>query len=298
VNLWTDLSGNNNNVLGGGGPAIQPVLVTNTLGDPVVRFNQTTSVTNYMVASSSSSLAIVGDMSIIAAINPTTLTGGRNGHIVAKTGPSPRQNIPAPYDYNVGTVASLLRGNGNGTVGGINLGSFAATNGPSVGYPFVVGVSETGNTISHYLNGQPAGTGVLSSGFSESNDFDNGNPAYIGARSDGFNRLVGDLSELIVASSPMSSSEMAALANYISAQHHFVPFNPTRTSIVLSISNHQLTLSWPAGHTGWQLQSNSLGLTVPGAWFTIPGSTSTNQMIVTPNATNGQVFYRMFYQQP
>jgi hypothetical protein len=195
-------------------------------------------------------------------------------------------------------VASLLRGNGNGAVAGINFGSFAATNGPSVGYPFVVGVSETGNTISHYLNGQPAGTGVLSGGFSESNDFDNGNPTYIGARSDGFNRLVGDLSELIVASSPMSSGEMAALANYISAQHHFVPFNPSRTNIVLSVTNSQIRLSWPADHTGWQLQSNSLGLLVPGAWFTVPGSTATNQIIITPSPTNGNVLYRMYFQQP
>jgi hypothetical protein len=299
VNQWTDLSGNNNTVFGGGGSAIQPVLVTNTLGDPVVRFNQTDTVTNYMVASSSSSLAIVGDMSIIAAINPRTLASGRNGHIVAKTGPSPRQNIPAPYDYNVtATVPQLLRGNGNGTVSGINFGSFAATNGPSVGYPFVVGVSETGNTITHYVNGQAAGSGVLSAGFSESNDFDNGNPAYIGARSDGFNRLAGDLAELIVAASPMSSSEMAALSSYLSAQHRFVLFNPTRTNIVISASNNQLRLSWPTDHTGWQLQSNSLGLTTPGAWFTVPGSTATNQMIVTPNATNGNVFYRMFFQQP
>jgi hypothetical protein len=52
-------------------------------------------------------------MSVVAVINARTLANGRSGHVVAKTGPSPRNNIPAPYDYNVGAAgASLLRGNG------------------------------------------------------------------------------------------------------------------------------------------------------------------------------------------
>jgi len=252
-----------------------------------------------MIASHSSSLAILGDMSVIAVMNVRTLANGRNGHVVAKTGPPPRGNIPAPYDYNVSATApQLLRGNGNGTVSGVNFASFVGTNGPSVGYPFSVAVSETGSTVSHYVNGQAAGIGVLSGGFQESSDFDNGNPAYIGARSDGFNRLAGDLAELIVSASPISAGDVAALDSYLSARHRFVLFNGIPTNIVTSFSNKQITLSWPADHTGWQLQSNSLGLTAPGSWFTVPGSTSTNQMTIPPNATNGNVFYRMFIQQP
>jgi hypothetical protein len=137
----------------------------------------------------------------------------------------------------------------------------------------------------------------LSGSFQEANCFDNGNSAYIGARSDGFNRLVGDLAELILAASPMSSAEAASLASYLSTQHHFVLFNPSRTNIVVSSSNNQITLSWPADHTGWQLQSNSVGITATGSWFTVPGSTATNQIIIT-NATQSSVFYRMVFQQP
>ena len=33
----------------------------------------------------------------------------------------------------------------------------------------------------------------------------------------------------------MSSGEMAALANYLSTQHHFVLFNPSPTTLVFSI---------------------------------------------------------------
>ena len=86
VTQWTDLSGNNNTIFGGGGPTIQPTLVTNTWGDPVIRFNTTDTVTNYLAtASGSPTLGITGDMSIIAVVNPRALTG-RTGHIVSKTG--------------------------------------------------------------------------------------------------------------------------------------------------------------------------------------------------------------------
>ncbi len=298
VNQWNDLSGNNNTFFGGGGPTIQPTLVTNAWGDPVVRFNTTDTVTNFMTTvGGSSTLGITGDMSIIAVVNTRALTG-RTGHIVSKTS-SANKNIAAPYDFFLGTSgAAFNRGNGNGTTQGLNYGVYTATNGPSVGYPSVVVASETGNTVSQYVDGQAVGSGVLSSGFLESNDFDQGQPVYIGARSDGFNRLAGDLSELIVASSPLSSGEVASLSSYVSAQHHFVLFNTSPTNIVVSSSNNQLTFSWPADHTGWQLQSNSVGLLATNAWFPVSGSTSTNQITITPDASQSNVFYRLFFQQP
>ncbi len=273
-------------------------LATNASGDPVIRFNTNDLVTNYMTtAGGSSTLGITGDMSIIAVVNPRVLNG-RTGHLVSKTGTA-NKNIAAPYDFYLGTPgAQLYRGNGNGTVAGIHYGSYPATSGPSIGNTSVVIASDTGNTVSHYVNGQPAGTGLLSANFDESNSFDNGQPLYIGARSDGFNRLAGDLSELIVAASPLSSSDAASLANYLSAQHHFTLFNPTPTNLTVSYSNNQLTLSWPADHTGWQIQSNSVGVAVTNAWFPVSGSTSTNQITITPNANQTNVFYRMFFQQP
>jgi hypothetical protein len=298
VVMWTDLSGNNNTLYSGGGPTIQPQLVTNASGELVIRFNTNDLVTNYMAsASGSPTLGITGDMSIIAVVNPRVLNG-RTGHIVSKTGTA-NKNIAAPYDFYLGTAGALLyRGNGNGTVAGIHYGSFTATSGPSVGNPSVVIASETGNTINHYLNGQPAGTGVLSASFDELNTYDQGQQLYIGARSDGFNRLAGDLSELIIAASPLSSSDAANLASYLSAQHHFALFNPSPTNLTVSYSNNQLTLSWPADHTGWQVQSNSVGVEVTNAWFNVSGSTSTNQISITPNANQPHVFYRMFLQQP
>lgn len=139
---------------------------------------------------------------------------------------------------------------------------------------------------------------MLNGSFLESNDFDQGQQVFIGARSDGFNRLAGDLSELIVAASPMSSGEVASLSSYLSAQHHFVLFNTSPTNIVVSSSNNQMTFSWPADHTGWQLQSNSVGLLATNAWFPVSGSTLTNHIAIVPDVNKTNVFYRLFLQQP
>ncbi len=73
--------------------------------------------------------------------------------------------------------------------------------------------------------------------------------------------------------------------------------NPTPAKIVTGIVGNQLTLSWPADHTGWTLQSqtNSLNTGLTSAWHDVAGSTATNQVIITINPTSPTVFYRMKY---
>jgi hypothetical protein len=300
VALWNDLSGNNNTFFGGGGSTAQPFFATNAWGDPVVRFNTNDVNTNYMTTVANSSTAgITGDMSIIAVVNVRSYTA-HPAQIVSKSGgPSANKNIAAPYDYYVAaTGAPLYRGDGGGGGAGVDYGNFTSLQAPNAGYPSVVAVSEMGTNITHYVDGQNTGTGILGSAFPLSKIFDLKQPVYIGCRADFVNRLEGDLSELIVASSPMSSTEIAALGSYLSAQHHFVLFNPSRTNIVLSTANNQTTLSWPADHTGWQLQSNSVGLLATNAWVTVSGSTLTNRITITPSPNQSNVFYRLFLPQP
>jgi len=69
--------------------------------------------------------------------------------------------------------------------------------------------------------------------------------------------------------------------------------NPAPAPIVTSVSGNQLTLSWPADHTGWTLQSQTNSLT--GAWYDVPGSTAANQIVLTINPANRAVFFRMKY---
>ena len=71
-------------------------------------------------------------------------------------------------------------------------------------------------------------------------------------------------------------------------------FNPTPTNITVQASGGNLTLNWPADHTGWQLQvqTNAPGAGLSTNWSNVSGSTSVNQWVV-PIATTGSVFYRL-----
>ncbi len=69
--------------------------------------------------------------------------------------------------------------------------------------------------------------------------------------------------------------------------------NPT--NITFSVSGNQLTLVWPADHTGWILQSqtNSLNAGLSTNWFDVAGSASSNTNVITINPASPTVFYRL-----
>ncbi|MEY2429046.1 MAG: hypothetical protein QOJ40_1931 [Verrucomicrobiota bacterium] len=279
VNQWNDLSGNTNNLLNPSGAPFEPQLVSNALnGRPVIRFTATDET--YLGANDSPTLEITGDMTILAVVNFATLAGGTNGMIVSKTS----VNQPAPYDwYATASVVTFLRGNGtvNASVSSAKL--------PSTGVPHVLDVVMKGTNVSHRLDGFTNGTGALSI-----TTADTGQPLYIGTRADGHNRLAGDLAELIVIGSAVSASDVASLESYLGAEYQLpVGIRTNPTNIVSSASATQLTLSWPADHTGWRLQAQTNGLS--SNWFDVANSKATNQVIIPIGQTNGSVFYRLIY---
>jgi hypothetical protein len=73
------------------------------------------------------------------------------------------------------------------------------------------------------------------------------------------------------------------------------PLTPAKISF--SQTNSVLTLTWPSGYTGWQLQAqtNSLTVGISTNWANVGGSTSTNKVVVPINVANGCVFYRLVY---
>ena len=73
--------------------------------------------------------------------------------------------------------------------------------------------------------------------------------------------------------------------------------NTNPTNIVTSVSGSTLTLSWPADHTGWRLQSQTNALTtgLTATWTDIPGTDTSNTYNTTINPANGTVFYRLVY---
>jgi aryl-phospho-beta-D-glucosidase BglC (GH1 family)/fibronectin type 3 domain-containing protein len=77
-----------------------------------------------------------------------------------------------------------------------------------------------------------------------------------------------------------------------------VSARPTSSaSVVMNSANAvgQLQISWPADHTGWQLQSQTNNVTsgLGTNWVSVPASMQTNQMTVPLNSTNGSVFFRL-----
>jgi alpha-galactosidase len=70
-----------------------------------------------------------------------------------------------------------------------------------------------------------------------------------------------------------------------------VSLNPA--NLVAQSNDGNLTLSWPADHIGWHLQSqtNSLGTN----WWDVIGSEATNSWTVPISATNQSVFCRLIY---
>jgi autotransporter-associated beta strand protein len=73
--------------------------------------------------------------------------------------------------------------------------------------------------------------------------------------------------------------------------------NGSPTNIVSAFDGANLTLTWPADHTGWrlQVQTNTLASGLGTNWSDVAGSTGTNQVVIPVNPANGSVFYRMVY---
>lgn len=69
--------------------------------------------------------------------------------------------------------------------------------------------------------------------------------------------------------------------------------NTTSTNLTYSLAGTNLTLSWPADHTGWALQfTTNLALS---NWVTVAGSTTTNSVVIPISPLTNSVFYRMIY---
>jgi glucose/arabinose dehydrogenase len=68
-------------------------------------------------------------------------------------------------------------------------------------------------------------------------------------------------------------------------------FAPLRLSF--QVSDNLLDISWPAPGGRLETQTNSLSVGLGSSWTTVPGSTTTNRVIVPIDPANGSVFYRL-----
>jgi len=165
----------------------------------------------------------------------------------------------------------------------------------NTGWHFLVGVCDEANSnVLLYVDGKLAGSvripplaGVFNIAAA---------PLMIGSRSTsvatpGDNQFQGLMNNVAIYNYALSPNQITT--QYRAGAGLIV--NTGTTNLVFSVVNNQMTLSWPADHTGWQLQAqtNSLGTN----WVTIGGSSTTNQMMITINPSNKAVFYRLFYSK-
>jgi alpha-L-fucosidase len=70
---------------------------------------------------------------------------------------------------------------------------------------------------------------------------------------------------------------------------------PPQAACVLT--NNQIQLSWPADHTGWELQAqtNPAGSGITTNWVILPNTYLDNQFSTSPSTGGGNVFYRLVY---
>jgi len=92
-----------------------------------------------------------------------------------------------------------------------------------------------------------------------------------------------------------SSNPVGESAN--SSPVSVIPVSSVATNVSLTVGNGQLQLSWPADHTGWELQAqtNSRATGLGTNWVALTNSWSTNRISVRISATNGSVFFRLVY---
>ncbi|HXS69920.1 MAG TPA: hypothetical protein VN761_13830, partial [Candidatus Polarisedimenticolia bacterium] len=71
--------------------------------------------------------------------------------------------------------------------------------------------------------------------------------------------------------------------------------NSNPTNITFQAGGGNLTLSWPADHLGWTLQSNADSLLNSNAWFDYPAATGSRDVdqVVIPMLNNTNVYFRL-----
>lgn len=149
-----------------------------------------------------------------------------------------------------------------------------------------VAITRDGNTARLYTNGVLAVSGTVTIPPASFNPALN-NLGMSQYPNDPF--FNGQLDELFIYNYALSDTEITRLAA------NLPPPPTTPTTISQSATANNIQLAWPASYIGCRLESNSVSLLATGYWFTVSGSSSTNQMSLPINKSGSNTFYRLAY---
>jgi hypothetical protein len=205
VMQWDDQSGNLNHAFQSTDlqmPLFVPNAITNK---PALRFDGSANAGehDFLNIPHAESLAITGDLTTLFVIKVDDFAN--YNAVWSKTA----GNLPAPTDLytdiNTGPMR-LYRGNGTAQ----NLSTVPSAQAIRAGAYLVLAVDIRETTATHYLNGQPNGTGTVNT-----NTADTAQDMKIGTRNDFVTRMRGDIAEILIYNRSLSEAERNAAFSYL-----------------------------------------------------------------------------------
>ncbi len=291
-------------------PAIENLAGSNTLAGILTL----TGAGQYRIQSDGGLLTLSGTVSNAAAGSQSLIFQGNGNLSVTGVIQDDGTNFVSVVKAGTGslTLAGLNTYNGSTTVAGGTLGGTGTINGPvfvqsggtlapgaAIGTFTIIGSLSLAGTTSVEIN-KTAGTRDQVVGLTS--------VSYGGTLA--VTNLAGALTTndtFALFSSTASSGDFISVTGSAGAglAFHFNPTNGvlsvvtsianTPTNITYSLSGNTLTLSWPASHLGWLLQSqtNSLNAGLSTNWHDMAGTDAGTQAVITVNPANPTVFYRL-----
>jgi len=71
--------------------------------------------------------------------------------------------------------------------------------------------------------------------------------------------------------------------------------NPATAQFKTAVVGGSLQFTWAGDHKGWQLYTNSVGLSATGSWYPVPGSASVTSESIPMNPAKPNVFFQLRY---
>jgi len=265
-----DSSGNANHIILTNGT---PTFVTGRYST-AMDFNGT----DQYVMAPANMLASVTNFTIAAWVN---WDGGAAWQRIFDFGNDTTQYMFLTPSSGSGTLRFAISTNGNAP----GAEQILETSPPLAGQWEHVAITRGGNTARLYTNGVLAASNTVTIAPATFNPALN----YLGKSQYPDPLFNGRLDELFLYNYALSAAEIARLMNN-QPPPPLVPINLTVTS-----TGGLLSFSWPSNYIGCRLESNSVGLTDTGSWFTVTGSAQTNRMFLPAETSRPNVFFRLAY---
>ena len=279
VVAWNDQSGGFHNATQGDASAAPQWVAGALNGKPALRFD---GLNDFLSAPYAPDLAITGDLSTFFVVEFDDFATYRA--VWSETG----GGYPLPNDYFVLPDSSGSPGVPNALRAGLaGFGAVTATTALPTNQFVIAGFEMSGATLTHYLDGQPDGSGDITNHIA-----DGYVPLLVGKRDDSVTTMKGQIAEMVIYDAALSDTDRTAVVNYLANKYALGPAGGA-PSLTSSLSGSAITISWPASATDFQLESADV---VPSAnWVTVPFDPPPpgQNPSVTITPTNGSKYYRL-----